>query len=581
MYILSLNAYHGDASAAIFKNGELLAATEEERIRRVKHWAGLPVEAAKFCLQEAGISLAEVDYLAVSRDPKAKILEKAVYALRSWTAFGALQNRASNSLKITKIIQDLARAIGDNNDYASGRVAAAYPSVKFIEHHRSHLASAFFASPFEEAALLSIDGFGDFTSTMRAVGRGNRMEVMDSVSYPHSLGVFYTAFTQFLGFPHYGDEYKVMGLAPYGQPSLLDQVRDVVYLKNNGLFQLDAKYFRHFREGVSMSWEEGAPHIEPLFSNEFIRKFGPARQKDEPLTDYHRDLAASVQRVCEEVIFHIANDLQRRTGLKNLCVAGGVAQNSVANGKLVQNTGFERIFIPPAGHDAGTAVGAGMYLYHQMLDNPRRPFRHHAYTGAIFSDEEIEAYLERRQVVFERLTDAQIYDLVTDCLLNAGVVGWFQGRAEFGPRALGNRSILADPRRADAKDLLNAKIKRRESFRPFAPSILMEHVADYFEQNDSVPFMEKVFLIKPDKRTLIPAVTHIDGTGRLQTVEQGDNPRYYALIRRFYEKTGVPVLLNTSFNENEPIVNAPEHALECYLRTKMDMLVMGNIVIKR
>lgn len=581
MYILSLNAYHGDASAAIFKNGELLAATEEERIRRVKHWAGLPVEAAKFCLQEAGISLAEVDYLAVSRDPKAKILEKAVYALRSWTAFGALQNRASNSLKITKIIQDLARAIGDNNDYASGRVAAAYPSVKFIEHHRSHLASTFFASPFEEAALLSIDGFGDFTSTMRAVGRGNRMEVMDSVSYPHSLGVFYTAFTQFLGFPHYGDEYKVMGLAPYGQPSLLDQVRDVVYLKNNGLFQLDAKYFRHFREGVSMSWEEGAPHIEPLFSNEFIRKFGPARQKDEPLTDYHRDLAASVQRVCEEVIFHIANDLQRRTGLKNLCVAGGVAQNSVANGKLVQNTGFDRIFIPPAGHDAGTAVGAGMYLYHQMLDNPRRPFRHHAYTGAIFSDEEIEAYLERRQVVFERLTDAQIYDLVTDCLLNAGVVGWFQGRAEFGPRALGNRSILADPRRADAKDLLNAKIKRRESFRPFAPSILMEHVADYFEQNDSVPFMEKVFLIKPDKRTLIPAVTHIDGTGRLQTVEQGDNPRYYALIRRFYEKTGVPVLLNTSFNENEPIVNAPEHALECYLRTKMDMLVMGNIVIKR
>lgn len=577
MYILSLNAYHGDASAAIFKNGELLAATEEERIRRVKHWAGLPVEAAKFCLQEAGISLEEVEYLAVSRDPKAKFWKKAMYALGSGTAFGALRSRASNSLKINKISHDLAQALGVNSD---GR-STTYPPVRFIEHHRSHLASAFFASPFEEAALLSIDGFGDFTSTMRAVGRDNRIEVMDSVSYPHSLGVFYTAFTQFLGFPHYGDEYKVMGLAPYGEPTLMDQVRDVVHLKSNGLFRLNSIYFRHFREGVSMSWEGGAPHIEPLFSNEFIRKFGPPRQPDEPLADHHRNLAASVQRVCEEAIFHIANDLQRRTGLKKLCVAGGVAQNSVANGKIVRNTGFEQVFIPPAGHDAGTSVGAGQYLYHQILGNPRLPFRHQAYTGATFSDAQIEAYLHRHDIRFERFEDTQIYDIVTECMLNAGVVGWFQGRAEFGPRALGNRSILADPRRADAKELLNTKIKRRESFRPFAPSILKEYVADYFEQDDSVPFMEKVFLIKPDKRPLIPAVTHVDGTGRLQTVEQGDNPRYYALIRRFYEKTGIPILLNTSFNENEPIVNAPEHALECFLRTKMDMLVMGNIVVKR
>jgi carbamoyltransferase len=577
LFILALNAYHGDASAAIFKNGEIIAATEEERIRRVKHWAGLPTEAVRFCLQEAGISLAEVDFITVSRDPKAKFLEKIIYALKSGTAFGALRSRAANSLKIKSISQDLAAALSDSKSSKSPKSLPTH----FIEHHRSHLASAFFVSPFEDAALLSIDGFGDFTSTMRAIGRGNRIEVLDTVSYPHSLGVFYTAFTQYLGFPHYGDEYKVMGLAPYGRPSLAEQVREAIILKKNGLFELNPLYFRHFREGVNMSWESGAPYIGPLFSNEFVKKFGPARQKDEPLNDHHRDLAASVQKVCEEVIFHLANDLQRRTGLKHLCLAGGVAQNSVANGKIVQYTGFERLFVPPAGHDAGTAVGAGLYFYHQMLGNPRLSFRHQAYTGAQFSNAQIEEYLRSRNITFDRLDDAQLFDAVTDCLLSGGVVGWFQGRAEFGPRALGNRSILADPRRADAKDLLNAKIKRRESFRPFAPSILREFAAEYFEQDDSVPFMEKVFPIKPEKRPLIPAVTHVDGTGRLQTVEQQDNPRYHALIYRFYEKTGVPILLNTSFNENEPIVNAPEHALECFLRTKMDMLVLGNCLLRR
>lgn len=581
MYILALNAYHGDASAAIFLNGELIAATEEERIRRVKHWAGLPTEAVRFCLEEAGIPFEKVDCIVISRDPKAKFWEKAGYALRSGTAFGALRSRVANSVKISRIGLDLAQEFKTDGDASGSDPLNMHASVRFVEHHRSHLASAFFVSPFEEAALLSIDGFGDFTSTMRAVGRNNRIEVLDSVSYPHSLGIFYTAFTQYLGFPNYGDEYKVMGLAPYGQPSFVGQVRDVIFLKNNGLFRLNPRYFRHFREGVSMNWESGAPYIEPLFSNEFVKKFGLARTKDEPLNDHHRDLAASVQKVCEEVIFHIADDLQRRTGLKNLCIAGGVAQNSVANGKVLQNTGFERLFIPPAGHDAGTSTGAGLYAWHQDFGNPRLPFRHQAYTGAQFSNEQIEAYLRSRDITFERIDDAQLFDNVTDCLLNAGVVGWFQGRAEFGPRALGNRSILADPRRADAKELLNAKIKRRESFRPFAPSILKEHVADYFEQDDSVPFMEKVFVIKPEKRAIIPAVTHVDGTGRLQTVGQQDNPRYHALIHCFYEKTGVPVLLNTSFNENEPIVNTPEHALECFLRTKMDMLVMENCVLRR
>ncbi len=574
MYILGLNAYHGDSSACIYKNGELIAATEEERIRRLKHWAGLPTEAIKFCLNEARITLADVDIITVSRNPLAKIEEKLFHTLKKLVSIKAIKDRAGNQLKIKGIKKDIATALG----FAEKDIKA---KVKFIEHHRSHIASSFYVSPFEEAAILSVDGFGDFTSTMRAVGRGNKIEILDSVSYPHSLGVFYTTFTQFLGFPHYGDEYKVMGLAPYGEPTFVEALKDVLILDKNGLFHLNELYFKHFTEGVAMSWESGDPHVEPLFSDYLVEKFGKARTKDEPMTDFHRNLATSVQRYCEQVIFHIANDLQKRTGLKNLCITGGVAQNSVANGKMLDNTSFENIFAPPAGHDAGTSIGSALYYFHQEKKQPRSPFKHEAYTGARFSTAEIEAYLKSRNIDYKVYDDAELFDLVAERLVNAGVVGWFQGRAEFGPRALGNRSILADPRRADAKELLNAKIKRRESFRPFAPSILWEHTGEYFERTDKVPFMEKVFQIKPEKHNVIPAVTHVDGTGRLQTVESQDNPRYHALIHRFYEKTGVPILLNTSFNENEPIVNIPEHALECFLRTKMDMLVMENVVVSR
>jgi carbamoyltransferase len=574
MYILGVNAYHGDSSAAIYKDGNLIAGTEEERIRRLKHWAGLPTEAIKFCLSEAGITLKEVDYITVSRNPKAKIDEKIIHALKKMVSIAALKDRAGNSLKINGIKKEIAEALG----FTEGDIKA---KVKFIEHHRSHIASSFFVSPFDESAILSVDGFGDFTSTMRAIGKGNKIEIIDSVSYPHSLGAFYTAFTQFLGFPHYGDEYKVMGLAPYGKPTEVEKLRDVLIFKKNGLFELNDKYFRHFKEGVAMSWENGDPHIEPMFSDYLVQQFGKTRAKDEPLSTYHHNLATSVQRICEELIFYMANDLQKKTGLLNLCITGGVAQNSVANGKILANTSFKHLFVPPAGHDAGTAVGSALFYYHQDLGNPRSAFKHQAYTGAQFSNEEIETYLQSRQIQYVKHDDVELYDIVSDCLINAGVVGWFQGRAEFGPRALGNRSILADPRRADAKEILNAKIKRRESFRPFAPSILREATAEYFERNDSVPFMEKVFPIRPEKHSVIPAVTHVDGTGRLQTVEEKDNARYYNLIKRFGEKTGVPILLNTSFNENEPIVNTPEHALECYLRTKMDMLVLGNIIVRR
>ena len=574
MYILGINAYHGDSSACVFKDSTLIAATEEERIRRIKHWAGLPTEAIKFCLADAGITLADVDFITISRDPRAKLGRKIIHALSRLTSVATIANRATNSMKINGIKDEIARALGFEP-------AAIKAKLQFVEHHRAHLASAFHVSPFEEAALLSVDGFGDFTSTMRAIGRGNQIEVIDSVSYPHSLGVFYTTFTQLLGFPHYGDEYKVMGLAPYGAPTMVDMLRDVLIMKPNGLFELNPIYFRHFKEGVAMSWESGSPEIGMLYTEALEAKFGKARAKDEPMTDFHRNLATSVQRFCEEVIFHMATDLQKRTGLKNVCITGGVAQNSVANGKIIANTPFEFLFVPPAGHDAGTSVGSALYHYHHNLRNARAPFSHQPYTGMHFSNDEIETYLKSRNIEYTKLDDAALYDLVTDRLVGGGVVGWFQGRAEFGPRALGNRSIIADPRRNDAKEILNLKIKRRESFRPFAPSILREYAEDYFERTDSVPFMEKVFPIKPEKHAVIPAVTHVDGTGRLQTVEAVDNPRYHALITRFYEKTGVPILLNTSFNENEPIVNTPEHALECYLRTKMDMLVLENIVVQR
>ena len=574
MYILGLNAYHGDSSACIFKDGELIAATEEERIRRIKHWAGFPSESIKFCLKEAGIEISDVDYITISRDPSANIYKKITHSLKNLVSFKTLKDRLANTKKIGSVKEELSKALGVD-------ISKIKAEVYNVEHHRSHMASAFFASPFEESAILSIDGFGDFTSTMIGVGKGNKIEVLDSVIYPHSMGIFYTAFTQFLGFDKYGDEYKVMGLSPYGNATMVEKLKDVVIFKDNGLFELNTRYFKHAKEGVQMSWEDGEPHIEPIFSDYLVEKFGKPRKKGEELTQYHKDLAASIQRITEEMIFHILNHLQKKTGLKNICIAGGVAQNSVANGKVLENTSFENLYIPPAAHDAGTAIGSALWLYNQVLDKPRIEPMMHSYFGAKFSDDEIEEYLKSKNIPYEKLSDEELYNKVTDCLINAGVVGWFQGRAEFGPRALGHRSILADPTRDDAKELLNLKIKRREPFRPFAPSILKEFTGEYFEKVDDVPFMEKVFQIKEEKRAKIPAVTHVDGSGRLQTVDKNVEPRYYALIETFYKKSGIPILLNTSFNENEPIVNTPQEAYACFARTKMDMLVMGNIVVTK
>ncbi len=574
MIILGLNAYHADSSAAIFKDGILIAATEEERFRRIKHWAGFPSEAVKFCLREAGVTLHQVDYICIGRDPKAKFWKKVQFVLKNVHKKNTLlADRIKNSKKIASIESELAAVSGLSESDIK-------PKIINVEHHRSHLASAFFASPFDEAAILSIDGSGDFTTTMIATGKGNQINVLDSVDFPVSAGLFYTAFTQYLGFPHYGDEYKVMGLAPYGSPVYVDQIRKALRFESNGLFTWDADYFASAMQ-IKLDYSTHVPEISTLYGEKIAETFGPPRKAGEELTQKHKDIAASVQRVCEELILHILGHLQKRTGLKNLCLAGGVAQNSVANGKIIELTGFENLYIPSAGHDAGISMGSALYAYNHLLKKERAPAIYSAYTGSKFSNEEIETLLKERNIKFKRLEDDLLFDRIVDKLIEPGVVGWFNGRAEFGPRALGARSIIADPRNPKAKDLLNAKIKRRESFRPFAPSILKEYTSEYFEKTEDVPFMEKVFPIRKEKRELIPAVTHVDGTGRLQTVMKDVSPRYHALIDRFRQKTGVPILLNTSFNENEPIVNTPAEALDCFLRTNMDMLVLENCLVER
>jgi carbamoyltransferase len=575
MNILGINAYHGDSAAALIKDGKVLAAIEEERIRRIKHWAGFPSESIKFCLKDAGISIEEIDYITIGRNPSAHLLKKFGSSIKKLINPRFLKDRFSNINKVLSIKDELTNALNiDRNKIKA--------PIKLIEHHRSHLASAFFASPFEESAIISIDGFGDFSSCMFGIGRGNKIKVLDSVTYPHSLGIFYTAFTQFLGFPYYGDEYKVMGLAPYGKPMYIDKLQDVIIKTKDGKFRLNEKYFLHSTKGVAMTWENTAPFIERLYSDYLIDKFGSPRNPKDPITEYHKDLAASVQKVCEDLIFHMLNYLQKLTGMKNLCIAGGVSQNSVANGKIKENTDFENVYIPPAGYDAGNAIGSALWVYHQELGKNDRYFINNSFFGAHYSDQEIEQILKDKKIEYYcAKNEDELVEKTSEMLSNGAVIGWFQGRTEFGPRALGNRSVLTHPGRKDAKDLINSKIKRRESFRPFAPSILREYVNEYFEQEDDVFFMERVFKIRPEKRELIPAVTHVDGTGRLQTVHKDITPLYYKLIDKFRQKTGLPILLNTSFNENEPIVNSPIEALDCFLRTDMDALIMGKIIIER
>jgi carbamoyltransferase len=563
--ILGLNSFHGDSSSALLQNGQLMAAVEEERYNRIKHWAGLPVLSAKACLQNEF-----PDHVAVSRDPKAKAMEKMLRVVRRPGDWLRLFSRVQNSAAILNVVGSLREA----------GVVHERTKIHFVEHHRAHLASAFFCSPFDSAAVVSIDGFGDFASVMWGVGRGNQIDVKGDVTFPHSLGLFYTAFTQFLGFPKYGDEYKMMGLGAFGQPVYLEQVRDVVKTVD-GQVVLNLAYFSHHTKGVEMTWEGGEPSLGTVYSDYFIEKFGPARVYRSEIEKNHRDMAASVQVVLEENYFALLNYVQKQTGLTTVCLAGGVALNCAANGKLFDKTGFKDVYIQPASHDAGTSIGAALYVQHQILGMPRGYVMKHVYFGDTFRDDEIEVALSAAGTTYQKLEETALVEATAQAIADGLIIGWFQGRMEFGPRALGNRSILADPRSLEIKKTLNIRIKYREPFRPFCPSILREEVGKWFEVDYDSPFMVMAFPVREDKRALVPGIVHADGTGRLQTVERDVNPLYWKLIHRFGDLTGVPILINTSFNENEPIVRTPEEALDCFLRTQMDMLVIGSFVLRK
>ncbi len=580
--ILGLNAYHGDSSACILRDGRLVAAAEEERFLRVKHWAGFPEQAIRYCLEEAGASLADVDHIAVNRDPRANLMQKALFAFRKRPSLKLVADRLRNANRVGNLERALAEAFG--LDEKSIR-----PKIRHVEHHFAHLASSFFVSPFSDAAVVSVDGFGDFLSAMWGSGEGNRIEVRGRMFFPHSLGLFYQAITQYLGFWKYGDEYKVMGLAPYGRPSRMREMEHIVRLGPEGTFELGLDYFRHHAEGVEMVWEGGEPVCGRIFTERLEELLGPARDPDKPITDRDRDIAASLQEMYERAFFHLLEHVQHRTGAVRLALAGGCAMNSVANGKIFERTGFRDLYVQAAAGDAGGAIGAAFAVWHQETGRPRGFVMDHAYWGPAWSEDELRGIVERYRPDFEtagcrifRIEDAAaLCDHVAERIAEGAVVGWFQGRMEWGPRALGNRSILCDPRRADMKDILNRKIKRRESFRPFAPVILREHVGEWFETDYEVPFMLQVYQIRPEKRAQIPAVTHVNGSGRLQTIRREQNPPYYDVIEAFRRRTGVPVLLNTSFNENEPVVCRPEEAIACFLRTRMDLLVLGETLVER
>ncbi|SPF33452.1 conserved hypothetical protein [Candidatus Sulfotelmatobacter kueseliae] len=574
MYILGINAYHGDASAAIIKDGQLIAAVEEERFNRKKHCAGFPAAAVRYCLQAANISVNELDHVGISRDPSAHLHKKILFSItRIPNLSGLIAARLANAAKVHDLREELGRALDVSPQFRA--------KIHKVEHHRAHMASCFLVSPFDRAAILSIDGFGDFISTMWGVGENNHMDVLGQIEYPHSAGIVYTATSQYLGFPKYGDEGKVMGLAPYGRPRYLEQFRDIIRTDKAAGFKLDLNYFKHDSEGVDMTWEDGSPTIGRIFSDKFIDAFGPARLAGEPLTSLHEDIAASLQARLEEVSFHILNQLHQQTKTDRLCLAGGVAYNSVMNGKILLNTPFREVFVQPAAGDSGTALGVCYYIHNVLLQQPRSFVMEHAYTGPEFANGHIDGVVRRSDFDWRELSDPELTQAAAQAVADGKIVGWFQGRMEFGPRALGNRSIVVDPRRAEMKDILNARIKKREPFRPFAPSILEERVGDYFEQTHPSPAMLMVYQVKQDKRSVIPAVTHVDGSGRLQTVARSTNPRYHQLISDFERLTGVPVVLNTSFNEDEPIVCTPEEALNCFQRTRMDVLFLGNYMLQR
>ena len=574
MLVLGINAYHADAAAALYADGRLVAAVEEERLSRIKHCAGFPALAIPEVLKIGGVTLGDVDEIAIARDSTANLRKRLAYIVKN---FRRTTKVAGKRLKDRAGLKELDVQIAEACGLSPDKLKAP---IRRVEHHLAHAASSFLVSPFERAAILTLDGFGDFASAMWGVGEGSDIKVLGRVTYPHSLGILYTAVCQYIGFDRYGDEGKVMGLAPYGDPTYSDFFNKLLRFTNDG-FELDLSFFNHHTEGVETGSDEyGSPSFAPLYTRKWIDQFGEARQRGSEITQRDKDLAASLQARLEDAFVHLANLVQRRTGLTDLCLAGGVTLNGVANGKLLENTSFERIYVQPAAGDDGTALGAAAWQS-ARAGQPRFEMRH-AYWGSSFSDAEIERELaETPDLHVTRLEDDQLYAETAKEIADGKVVGWFQGAMEWGPRALGNRSIVAHPGHPRMKEILNSRIKQREPFRPFAPSIKAERLGDYFESDHESPFMLMVYRTRADKREQLQAVDHVDHTGRVQTVRREDNERYWSLIDAFEQRTGIPCVLNTSFNENEPIVCTPREALDCFSRTKMDAVVLGNFICTR
>ena len=587
-YILGINAYHPDSSACLLKNGKLLFAAEEERFNRIKHWSGFPFESIKFCLEAEKVTINDIKVVSLNYNSNSSIFQKFSFTIK---------NSLNSKFIFQKVLEKKIRnnikkdfKLFFNSDF-DGRFFN-------VEHHLSHIASAYFFSPYNNSVLLSLDGFGDFSSTAWGLGINDKITLDQRIYFPHSLGIFYQAMTQYLGFFNYGDEYKLMGLAAYGKPIFVNAIKKIVD-NDNDIFNLNLKYFLHHKENINFNFKDGYPVFNNLFSNKLIEYLGPAREKGEKLTKRHIDLACSVQAVYEDIFLKILIFLYEKYKIKNLSFAGGCAMNSSANGKIITNTPFDRVFVQPAAGDAGGALGSAVYTWYKFFNNKKYFFFKkklarknkikHSYFGPCFNNKDVEIEIKKSKIFFNKnkikykkiSNYKKLCKLISKKIVNGKIIGWFQDRMEWGPRALGNRSILADPRNRKIRDILNIKIKKREIFRPFAPSILREEVSKWFEVDDENPFMTKVYKIKNNKRDLIPAVCHIDGTGRLQTVRKVNNKKYYFLIKEFFKLTGVPILLNTSFNESEPIVCTPRNAIDCFIRTNMDFIVLQDWIIYR
>jgi len=591
MDILGISCYFHDAAAALVRDGQLVAAAEEERFTRKKHDYAFPQHAIDFCLETGGIPARALDYVVFFEKPFVKFERLLLSCMQTFPRSRRLFQEAMITWLCDKVwIRHLIQT----------RLGVPAARILFSEHHLSHAASAFFCSPFDEAAILTVDGVGEWTTASIGIGRGRELRLLKEVRFPHSLGLLYSAFTAFLGFEVNEGEYKVMGMAPFGVPRYADQVSRLIRVGDDGSFELDMDYFAFHHSS------------EQTFSPRFVELFGPPRdpkahfftpasgypsyfgqrpatyEADARQNQHYADLAASVQLVLEEVLLKMARCAHRDTGLERLCLAGGVALNSVANGRILRETPFREIYVQPAAGDSGGALGAALYAHHVLLGQPRGFVMEHAAWGKGYGAGEVEAFLRASGIRYERLDDEEsLLDRVVDRLQDGKVIGWFQGRFEWGPRALGHRSILADPRRPEMKDLVNVKIKYREPFRPFAPSVLAERAEEYFVLPDAVRhyparFMLYVVDVVEQKRGVIPAVTHVDGTARLQTVRVETAPRYYRLIERFGKATGVPLVLNTSFNlKGEPIVNTPAEAFRTFARSGMEVLVLGDCVVEK